>query len=106
MAALGLLVGGVLHGQAATGIGTFVLVALAFLGGMFTPLSGTMLTISHYTPLWGAGVIVRSPVLGWQELVGEGVQDVSARSAVVNFVAWAVVLVVGALVVQRRRQGR
>ena len=36
---------------------------MAFIGNLFMPLSGTMLTIAKFTPLFGAGMLARYPAV-------------------------------------------
>jgi len=85
------------------------LVILAFLGNLFFPLSGVMLTIAKLTPLYGIVALARYPLTeGW--LVSS---DGSAPSTqeplwipVVNVAVWLTILSVLAIMLVRRGRNR
>jgi ABC-2 type transport system permease protein len=71
---------------------------MAMFGGLFVPLrslSPTMQEIARFTPMYGPGVIARSPLthddIGW---------------AVISVVTWAVIFVAGAMYFFRRDTAR
>ncbi|MDY6055797.1 ABC transporter permease [Micrococcus sp.] len=81
-----------------------LLVVFAFFGNLFIPLSGVVLDIARFTPLYGAGVLAR-----WPQMEGTVVSmDATARTdslglAVVNLLTWTAVF--AALVLLARRRG-
>lgn len=60
-AAFGIAAGTIFKSEQAVGIASSMLVLFAFLGNVFTPLTGTMLKIAHYTPMYGYIGLVRWP---------------------------------------------
>lgn len=72
-----------------------ILAILSMFGGIFFPLNTlpqVMQDIARFTPVYGVGVLARSP------LVGEGVSG----TAVLNIVCWALVFGIGTAVMFRR----
>lgn len=55
----GLIFGLMMRSEAAVGAATGSLVIFAFLGNLFFPLSGTLLTIAKFTPLYGYASLTR-----------------------------------------------
>ena len=50
----------------AIGIASGLIVVMAFLGNVFTPMSGLMLDIGRFTPLYGYAALARYPLTdGW-----------------------------------------
>lgn len=84
------------------------LVILAFLGNLFFPLSGAMLTIAKFTPLYGIVALARQPLTeGWL-ISSDGsppVQD-PLWIPVVNVAVWLTILAALAIVLVRRGRGR
>lgn len=58
----GILVGTAFRSESATGVASGSVVIFAFLGNVFIPLSGTMLTIGKFTPLYGYVGLARYPL--------------------------------------------
>jgi ABC-2 type transport system permease protein len=58
----GLAVGLFFRSEASVGAASGILVILAFLGNIFFPLSGVMLTIAKFTPLYGYVALARYPL--------------------------------------------
>lgn len=85
------------------------LVILAFLGNLFFPLSGIMLTIATFTPLYGIVALARYPLTeGWQvssEGSGPAVQE-SLWVPVANVAVWLVILSALAILLVRRGRNR
>ncbi len=75
------------------------LVVLAFLGNIFTPLSGAMLTFARFTPLYGYVALARWPLTNGEEMDGPGgaLIEVPLWQPVANVVVWTAVLAVAAL---------
>ncbi|HHW82564.1 MAG TPA: ABC transporter permease, partial [Actinomycetales bacterium] len=62
----GLLFGLAFRSEGAVGIASASLVLLGFLGNVFMPLSGAMLAIAKFTPLYGYAALARYPLTeGW-----------------------------------------
>ena len=97
--ALGLCLGYLLPSENVMQIMSFVLVFLAFGGGLFIPLHqfpSIVQTLAHYTPLYGLNALVHWPLMG-------GALHVSW---VANAAAWLVLFVGGASWLFRRDTGR
>ncbi|GAA4418679.1 hypothetical protein GCM10023169_08530 [Georgenia halophila] len=104
----GLLAGLLFRTEAAVGAASGSLVVLAFLGNIFFPLSGTMLTIATFTPLYGYVALARYPLTG-----GEVVSTTGEAAAVqplwmpaVNLVVWGIVFALLCTWLVRRGRGR
>jgi ABC-2 type transport system permease protein len=98
-ALLGLAVGMAFRTESAVGAAGGMLVILAFLGNVFVPLSGLLLDISRFTPMYGLVALARFPV-------SEGHYGGEAPDPlwipVVNVVAWTVIFAVLAAILTRR----
>ena len=57
----GLVVAQLVHSETAIGIASASLVVWAFFGNLFVPLSGTVLQIARWTPMYGYAGLVRYP---------------------------------------------
>ena len=97
----GILVGTGFKSESAVGAASGSIVIFAFLGNVFIPLSGTMLAIGKFTPLYGYASLARYPLT-------EGhLQDGSLEPLwvpAVNVVAWA--LIFGMLATWLVKRGR
>lgn len=84
-AALGVAMGLAMKPDVVMHMPGLTMTALAFLGNLFIPLSGPMLTISRYTPLYGVSTLARYPLTGGYSLDGvhAGLAGVAA-----NVVTW------------------
>lgn len=83
------------------------LVVLGFLGNIFFPLSGWMLSIAKFTPLYGLISLARYPVNGGHTLGARGeLVHEPLWVPVANVGAWLVVLAVLATLLVRRSRGR
>lgn len=106
----GLIFGFALRTESSVGAASGSLVILAFLGNLFFPLSGTLLTIAKFTPLYGYVALARRPLTeGYLisgavdgELVFEPWWQEALSAAV--WTAIFVVLAVAAVRLGRRRQ--
>ncbi|MBM7824738.1 ABC-2 type transport system permease protein [Arcanobacterium pluranimalium] len=107
MALYGLFFGLALKSDSGTTIATGTLVVLSFLGNLFVPLSGTMLTISKFTPLYGLGVIARWPLAEGANvgMDGKAVQE-SLTLAIANLSVWTLVLAAASLWAFKRSRSR
>jgi ABC-2 type transport system permease protein len=83
------------------GIASGLIVIMAFLGNVFTPMSGLVLEIGRLTPLYGYAALARYPITdGW---TGSGTHD-PLWLPIANVVAWTVIF--SALAVWGMRRGR
>jgi ABC-2 type transport system permease protein len=96
-ALFGLSVGMAFRTEGALGAAGGSLVILAFLGNVFVPLSGALLAISRFTPMYGMVALARYPVGGGTEPLW---------IPVVNTVAWTLIFGVGAALLTRRSTAR
>jgi ABC-2 type transport system permease protein len=98
-AALGLALGYLLPSENVMQFVGVILTALAFLGGLFIPISQyshTMQDVAHWTPAYGVGSLAR------HALSGEG----SIGGALADAVLWTVVFAVAAALLFRRDTAR
>lgn len=84
------------------------LVILAFLGNLFFPLSGLMLTIAKFTPLYGIVALARYPLTeGWMVTNdGSAPTQEGLWIPVTNVAVWLTILGVLAVILVRRGRGR
>ena len=105
----GLAAGMWLPSSASIGIATSLVSLFAFIGNAFMPLSHTLLTISRFTPMYGATALARWPLgEGWTYVPDRpaGIQD-PLWMPLANLVAWTLIfglLVIGARRAATRRQ--
>src|SRR5699024_12577093 len=102
-AGYGLSAGMAFRSESALGVAGGSLVLLGFAGNLFLPLSGVMLDIARFTPLYGVNALARYPLTGGH--VADGVSDPLWLPGL-NVVAWALILGVTAALLARRRRGR
>ncbi|AUY50620.1 ABC transporter permease [Streptomyces sp. CB01881] len=84
-AALGIGMGLALKPDVVMHMPGLTMTALAFLGNLFIPLSGTMLEVSRFTPMYGVATLARYPLTDGYSFSGE---HSSVAGAVFNLVAW------------------
>jgi len=92
--------------ESAASVATGLIVVLSFFGNLFVPLSGTMLAIARFTPLYGIAGLARWPQLSGHTMNtagGEFGQD-SLAFLLLNVIVWA--LIFTALAVRGVRKGR
>lgn len=90
--------------ESAMGIASGVLVLLSFLGNVFVPLSGTLLDIARFTPMYGYVGLVRWPIMQGAQTDAAGVDPLWALVA--NLVAWLLIFGLVAVLAVRRGRGR
>ena len=99
----GLAVGLAFRSEAAVSAASGLLVIMAFLGNIFVPLTGTMLAIAKFTPLYGYVALARYPLT-------EGYQADGSHEplwiAVTNVTLWAVIFGLTATALVRRGRER
>lgn len=104
----GLVFGLAFRSEAAVSAASGGLVVLAFLGNLFFPLSGTLLTIAQFTPLFGYVALARHPLTqGWTPNGVEGeVMQIPLWIPATNVAVWTLILTALAVVLVRRGRSR
>jgi ABC-2 type transport system permease protein len=98
-AAFGLFLGYLVPSENVMQLLGAALAVLAFLGGLFVPLSqlgAFFRTLAEYTPAYGVGVLARTPLTG----------NPVSGGAIANVLAWTVLFTVGAALRFRRDTSR
>ncbi|VEI13406.1 ABC transporter permease [Trueperella bialowiezensis] len=106
-ALLGLAISYIFRSQVAMSVGSAFLLLFAFAGNLFVPLSGKLLEISRFTPMWGYITLARWPVTEGMWTTSEGVpyQD-ELWQAGLSFGVWTLVFAVLAVLALRRAGNR
>lgn len=106
-ALFGLAIGAGFRSEAAVSAAGGSIVILAFLGNVFIPLSGTMLAIAKFTPLYGVAALARYPVTEGYLASGDGATDRDALwQILLNVGAWTLIFAVLAIVLVRKGRNR
>lgn len=95
--------------EAAVSAASGILVVLAFFGNLFMPLSGTLLEIARFTPIYGIAALARWPQLeGTVVSMEDGGAPISDPlwAIVLNVVAWTILFAAICLVASRRSTRR
>jgi ABC-2 type transport system permease protein len=93
----------VFRGPNAPGIASGMIVVMAFLGNVFTPMDGLLLDIGRLTPLYGYAALARFPLTdGWLPVGG---QD-PLWLPLANVLAWTVIFSLLAMWGVRRSRAR
>ena len=92
--------------EAAVGAASGLLVILAFLGNLFIPLSGTMLAIAKFTPLYGYVALGRYPLTEGYVLDGDGLVHEPLWIPMANVGVWTAILALLATWLVRRGRAR
>ncbi|MFT4086645.1 MAG: ABC transporter permease [Gordonia sp. (in: high G+C Gram-positive bacteria)] len=87
-AAFGLLLGSLIKSDGAMQVMGGLLALLAFAGNVFVPLSGTMLTIAKFTPMFGVVTLARYPLDHGAAVYGG---HIALWVPIVNVVVWGLV---------------
>ena len=102
----GLAMGSLLPPQSAVGIATSLVTLFGFLGNAFMPLSGTLLAVGRFTPMYGASALARWPLTQGTTYTYSGGDTHATQEhlwvVVANLVVWT--LVFAALLVAARRR--
>ncbi|WP_221586164.1 ABC transporter permease [Microbacterium sp. G2-8] len=105
----GLLAGLLFRSEGAVGAASGSLVIFGFLGNLFFPLSGVLLDIARFTPLYGFVALARYPLTDG-DAVAMGSEPSAAHDPlwlpILNLSVWAVVFVVATILVARRGRSR
>ena len=102
----GMAAGLIFKSETAIGVASGLLVFFSFFGNVFMPLSGTMLDIARFTPMYGYTGLVRYPLTeGFAS--SDGIMQDTVPMLLANVVAWTLVFAIAAvLAVRRSRQRR
>jgi len=87
----GLVMGLLLKSESAAGVASGTVVFLAFFGNMFMPLTGVMLDIARFTPMYGYVGLVRYPQVEGEIQQTDPLQTDSIWLLVANYLAWLLV---------------
>ncbi|WP_462418800.1 ABC transporter permease [Kytococcus sp. Marseille-QA3725] len=102
-ALFGLLMALLIRSDASIGIATGSLVVFAFLGNIFMPLSGWLLDLARFTPMFGVVNAANRPITdGWLDPT----TSVPAWQVYANMAAWFVILGAACALMMRRSSGR
>ena len=97
----------VFRSEAAVSAASGILVVLAFLGNLFVPLSGTLLAVAKFTPLYGAASLSRWPLLEGTVLATDGTVSTDSIWAILgNLAAWTLIFGAICWAAARRTTGR
>lgn len=104
----GLCFGLAFRSEAAISAAGGSVVILGFLGNIFFPLSGWMLTVAKFTPLYGFVGLAKYPITeGWvMDGTDGGLTHEPLWIPLANVSAWLVIFAVTALLLVRRSRGR
>ncbi|WP_245193285.1 ABC transporter permease [Kocuria sp. JC486] len=100
----GLFFGLMFRSEAAVGAASGLLVVLGFFGNLFTPLSGTMLEIAKFTPLYGVHGLATWPQMEGEIMstMGEPMDPDTLGMLITSVVVWTVIFGLLALLAARR----
>ena len=98
----GLAAGLIFRSDAAVGAASGCLVVLGFFGNVFVPLSGGLLEVARFTPVYGIVGLARYPVTEGTVTTMDGIQTDSVWLVLANTVAWALVFGAAALLAARK----
>lgn len=97
----GLAITTIFRTQSAIGVASGSIVVMAFLGNVFSPMSGLLLDIGRFTPLYGYAALARYPLTdGW---LPSGDHD-NLWLLIANVITWTIIF--AALAVLGVRRGR
>jgi ABC-2 type transport system permease protein len=104
----GLAVGCAFRSESAVSVASGAVVVLAFLGNLFFPLSGTLLTVAKFTPLYGYAALARRPVNEGHAVdnLGNAIPPDPLWLPALNVVLWTLAFAIIATLLVRRSRGR
>lgn len=85
------------------------IVVLAFLGNLFVPLQGTLLTISRFTPLFGSVTLSRYPLTSGLTPSADAVAGAYTEPLwvpIINVAAWSILLIGLCVYLNNREKSR
>ncbi|WP_040163387.1 ABC transporter permease [Microbacterium gorillae] len=100
----GLTIGQLFRSESAVGTASGILVVLAFFGNLFVPLSGVLLDIGRWTPLYGLVGLARWPQTEGVLVAANGPSTDSDElwQLLLNVGAWTVIFAIAAVYTARR----
>lgn len=104
----GLIFGLAFRSEAAVGAASGSLVILAFMGNIFFPLSGSLLAVAKFTPLYGYVTLARYPVtegFNLDQTTGTLIEE-PLWQPMTNVVVWTLIFALLATWLVRRGRGR
>lgn len=102
----------IFRSETAVSAASGILVIFAFFGNLFVPLSGVMLDIARFTPLYGVATLARWPQTEGFIIPIEGVgpdyvpEFESLGPVIANIVVWTLIFVTVCVLASRRRTQR
>lgn len=97
----------IFRSEIAVSVAVGLLVLFGFAANIFTPLSGILLSIAKFTPLYGYGVLARYPVTEGNQSTATGeIYMESIWLGALNYAAWFVIFALLALYAVRRGRER
>lgn len=104
----GLAFGLAFRSEAAVSAASGSIVILAFLGNIFFPLSGTLLTIAKFTPLYGYVGLARYPITEGElaSTTGGPMVQEALWIPALNVIVWTLILATVAVLLVRRSRDR
>ena len=87
-------------------IATASIVILAFAGNIFMPLSGSLLQVGRFTPLYGATMLVRWPLAEGTQLLDHGFINDPMWYAWASIAVWTAIFVGFCLLMGKRDRER
>lgn len=107
-ALFGLAVGLAFRTEAAVSAASGTLVILAFMGNLFFPLSGTLLQIAKFTPLYGYATLARYPLTEGVIIdnMGNQLPAEPLWIPLLNMIVWTLIFAAVAVWLVRRGRGR
>lgn len=102
----------IFRSETAVSAASGILVVFSFFGNLFVPLSGTMLAIAKFTPLYGVATLARWPQMeGFIIPMGEAGPDYvpqydSLPLVLTNIAVWTAIFVGACVLASRRRTQR
>ncbi|GAB3811087.1 hypothetical protein GCM10028820_01720 [Tessaracoccus terricola] len=91
--------------ESALGVATGVLILMSFVGNVFMPLSGWILEVSRFTPMYGFVGLVRWPLLHGHQVMADVDPD-PLWLLLANVGAWSLVFAALAVIGVRRGRNR
>ena len=83
-----------------------VLSLLAFMGGLFLPLSDGLMKVARFTPVYGVANLVRYPIQDSYVITTSGIHHEQLWMQIVNVVAWTLIFAVLCYVGRNRSTSR
>ncbi|TIC84518.1 ABC transporter permease [Nocardioides sp. GY 10127] len=106
-ALLGLAVGLAFSSDQAVGVASGAVVVLGFLGNVFYPLSGVLLDLARFTPMYGYVGLARYPLTqGWTSAGAGPAYHDAWWLLVANVATWTILFAVASVLLVRRGRGR